>query len=118
MMAASVATGTHFDVGMPVPLFQSTPRQHVLVYDLFVYYDANHVSHGFLRDRDGAITSFEVPDSNGGTFVTDMSPSGEITGYYDDNDEYPQPQRGFLRSRDGAYTTFAPPGRGMFFLPR
>jgi hypothetical protein len=37
MMAASVATGTHFDVGMPVPLFQSTPRQPVLVYDLFVY---------------------------------------------------------------------------------
>src|SRR6202521_2468226 len=24
------------------------------------YYDANHVSHGFLRDRDGAITSFDV----------------------------------------------------------
>jgi hypothetical protein len=73
------------------------------------YYDANHVSHGFLRDPDGAITGFDVPDSNGGTFVTGMSPSGEITGYYDDNDEYPQPQRGFLRSRDGAYTTFVPP---------
>jgi len=38
-----------------------------------------------------------------------MTPSGEITGYYDDYDEYPQPQRGFLRSRDGAYTTFDMP---------
>jgi hypothetical protein len=77
------------------------------------YYDANHVSHGFLRDRDGAITSFDVPDSNGGTFVTGMTPSGEITGYYNDNDQPPYPQRGFLRSRDGTYTTFvAPPGEG------
>jgi hypothetical protein len=70
------------------------------------YYDANHVSHGFLRDPDGAITSFDVPDSNGGTFVTGMTPSGEITGYYNDIDEPPYPQHGFVRSRDGAYTTF------------
>ena len=77
------------------------------------YYDANHVSHGFLRDPDGAITSFDVPDSTGATFVTGLSTTGEITGYYDDDDEYPQPQRGFLRSPDGAYTTFdAPPGEG------
>jgi hypothetical protein len=77
------------------------------------YSDANHVSHGFLRDPDGAIASFDAPDSNGGTFVTGMSPSGEITGYYNDWDEAPQPQRGFVRSPDGAYTTFvAPPGEG------
>jgi len=77
------------------------------------YYDANDVGHGFLRDPDGAITSFDVPDSTGATFVTGMNPTGEITGYYEDNDEWPQPQRGFLRSPDGAYTTFvAPPGEG------
>ena len=70
------------------------------------YSDANHVSHGFLRDPDGAIASFDAPDSKGGTFVTGMSPSGEITGYYNDWDEPPYPQHGFLRSRDGAYTTF------------
>ena len=70
------------------------------------YSDANHVSHGFLRDPDGPIASFDAPDSNGGTFVTGMSPSGEITGYYNDWDEPPYPQHGFLRSRDGAYTTF------------
>src|SRR4029077_3755314 len=70
------------------------------------YLDANQVQHGFLRDPDGAITSFDVPDANGGTYVTGISPSGEITGYYDDNDEPPQPQRGFLRSPDGTYATF------------
>jgi hypothetical protein len=64
-----------------------------------VYSDANQLEHGFLREPDGAITSFDVPDSSAGTFVTGMTPSGEITGYYDDYDEYPQPQRGFLRSR-------------------
>jgi eukaryotic-like serine/threonine-protein kinase len=37
MMAAPVTTGVHFDAGTPVVLFQSTPRQPVLVYDLFVY---------------------------------------------------------------------------------
>ena len=77
------------------------------------YYDANNVGHGFLRDPDGAITSVDVPDSTGATYVTGMNPTGEITGYYDDDDEWPQPQRGFLRSPDGAYTTFdAPPGEG------
>jgi hypothetical protein len=52
-----------------------------------VYSDANHVSHRFLRDPEGAVTSFDAPDSNGGTFVTGMSPRGEITGYYNDWDE-------------------------------
>jgi hypothetical protein len=73
------------------------------------YYDANHVSHGFLRDLDGAITSFDDPDSSGGTIVTGLSPSGEITGYYNDWDEDPKPQHGFVRSQDGAYTTFDMP---------
>jgi eukaryotic-like serine/threonine-protein kinase len=37
MMAAPVTTGAHFDAGTPVVLFQTTPRQPILVYDLFVY---------------------------------------------------------------------------------
>jgi serine/threonine protein kinase/Tol biopolymer transport system component len=47
MMAAAVTTGTHFDVGTPILLFQSTPRQPVLVYDLFVY-DVSRDGHRFL----------------------------------------------------------------------
>jgi len=47
MMAAPVTTGTHFDAGTPVALFQSTPRQPVLVYDLFVY-DVSRDGQRFL----------------------------------------------------------------------
>ena len=37
VMAALVTTGTNFDAGTPVALFQATPRPPVLVYDFFVY---------------------------------------------------------------------------------
>jgi serine/threonine protein kinase len=47
MMAAPVKTGAHFDAGTPVPLFQSTPRQPVLVDDLFVY-DVSRDGQRFL----------------------------------------------------------------------
>jgi eukaryotic-like serine/threonine-protein kinase len=47
MMAAPVTTGTHFDAGAPVVLFQSTPRQPVMVYDLFVY-DVSRDGQRFL----------------------------------------------------------------------
>jgi serine/threonine protein kinase/Tol biopolymer transport system component len=47
MMAAPVTTGVHFDAGTPAVLFQSTPRQPVLVYDLFVY-DVSRDGQRFL----------------------------------------------------------------------
>ncbi|MGA2345562.1 MAG: protein kinase [Candidatus Sulfotelmatobacter sp.] len=47
MMAAPVTTGAHFDAGTPVILFQSTPRQPILVYDLFVY-DVSRDGQRFL----------------------------------------------------------------------
>jgi eukaryotic-like serine/threonine-protein kinase len=47
MMAALVTTGTHFDAGAPVVLFQSTPRQPVMVHDLFVY-DVSRDGQRFL----------------------------------------------------------------------
>jgi Tol biopolymer transport system component len=47
MTAASVTTGAHFDAGTPVVLFQSTPRQPILVYDLFVY-DVSRDGQRFL----------------------------------------------------------------------
>jgi eukaryotic-like serine/threonine-protein kinase len=47
MMAAPVTTGTHFDAGTPVVLFQSNPRPPVLVYDLFVY-DVSRDGQRFL----------------------------------------------------------------------
>ena len=47
MMAAPVTTGAHFDAGTSVVLFQSTPRQPILVYDLFVY-DVSRDGQRFL----------------------------------------------------------------------
>ena len=37
MMAVPVTTGANFDASMPVALFQTTPRQPIPRYDLFVY---------------------------------------------------------------------------------
>jgi eukaryotic-like serine/threonine-protein kinase len=47
MMVATVKTGTNFDVGAPVPLFQATPRQAYSLFDLFAY-DVNRDGQRFL----------------------------------------------------------------------
>jgi hypothetical protein len=39
------------------------------------YVDASHVSHGFLRARDGTISTFDVPSSMNAT-PTGMNPGG------------------------------------------
>jgi hypothetical protein len=47
MMAARVTTGTNFDAGPPVALFQATPRQPVSTNDQFVY-DVSRDGQRFL----------------------------------------------------------------------
>jgi len=47
LMATPVTTGTNFDAGAPAALFQTAPRQPVLVYDLFVY-DVSRDGQRFL----------------------------------------------------------------------
>src|SRR5262249_38735703 len=47
MMAATVTTGANFDVGTPVALFQTTPRQPVSLNDQFVY-DVSRDGQRFL----------------------------------------------------------------------
>jgi hypothetical protein len=47
VMAAPVMTGTKFDAGTPVVLFQATPRQPVVSADLFVY-DVSRDGQRFL----------------------------------------------------------------------
>jgi eukaryotic-like serine/threonine-protein kinase len=47
IMAVPVTTGTKFDVGTPVELFQATPRQPVVSADLFVY-DVSRDGQRFL----------------------------------------------------------------------
>jgi hypothetical protein len=47
IVSAPVTTGAHFDAGTPAVLFQSTPRQPVLVFDHFVY-DVSRDGQRFL----------------------------------------------------------------------
>jgi hypothetical protein len=54
------------------------------------YADANGVSHGFVRQRDGTITTFDAPGAGtcpasgamNGTFPLGINAPGAITGYY------------------------------------
>ena len=81
------------------------------------YTDANNVRHGFVRDRDGRFTTYDVPTtgSNGsaqGTGCeydcsTSLNDFGSITGtYVDANDVY----HGYFRSPAGKIVTLDPRG--------
>jgi hypothetical protein len=79
------------------------------------YYDANFVAHGFVRDSDGTITTFDAPgagsvtDSGQGTYPISIDPAGAIAGStLDASNVY----HGFLRAPDGTFTTFDAPGAG------
>ncbi len=52
------------------------------------YTDANNVSHGFLRSRNGAITTFDAPGAGSGpgqgTSSFYINPTGAIVGIYID----------------------------------
>ena len=84
-----------------------------------MYIDANNFAHGFVRSRDGKITTFDAPDASPqglGTFVceeTCLSPQGAVTGFYfDSNDTV----HGYVRAPDGSVTEFDGPeaGTGAF----
>ncbi len=97
--------------------------------------NASGCLHGFLRARDGAFTTVDVPGAStkcdiGGTFPVNINPTGEITGYYSDANFM---EHGFLRvscrsDRDekkneeeceqGAIVTFDVSGRGGETYPQ
>ena len=65
------------------------------------YADASFVFHGFVRAKDGTITTFDPPSSIG-TFMADggcINPAGLIVGQYFDATFV---QHGFVRAPDGA----------------
>jgi hypothetical protein len=77
--------------------------------------DANGVYHGFVRARDGNITTFDAPGADttafdfNGTFVGSINPGGATAGiYYDVNSVV----HSFLRASDGTFVTFDAPGAG------
>ena len=66
------------------------------------YIDANNVLHGYERDADGTITTFDVPGagtgSGQGTNPNCNNAAGAITGWYVDVSNV---YHGFLRTADG-----------------
>jgi hypothetical protein len=84
------------------------------------------MQHGFVRTRDGDLTSFDVPGAGTGRFQgtggpdcfdyiaaisadSGISPSGPITGAYFQpiqGNPFGGNWRGFLRARDGSFATF------------
>jgi hypothetical protein len=84
------------------------------------YIDNSNVGHGFVRNRKGTLTAFDVPDSTNlscagdygelpfGSSIVGINPAGAITGAAFEPSEnlLGGNYRGFLRGKDGTFTTF------------
>src|SRR5689334_17399358 len=64
------------------------------------YFDGSRF-HGFLRDPDGTITSFDVPGARS-TLPIAINNVGNVVGIYKGSQS-----GGFIRAADGTFTTFA-----------
>jgi hypothetical protein len=71
------------------------------------YSDSAGVSHGFVRDPYGNITTFEVKDPSGGSTETyGINPAGAIVGMFTDASGI---DHGLVRAADGVITVFDVP---------
>ena len=71
------------------------------------YFDSSFATHGFLRNPDGTITSFDVPGFLGTNLIT---PQGVVVGlYFDQNGAHI-----FERATNGTITTVEFPSPGAF----
>lgn len=73
------------------------------------YGDTSFVPHGFLRSRDGTITTFDAAAGSVQIQPLSINPAGVIVGFYQDASNV---FHGFLRTRDDTITTFDVPGAG------
>jgi hypothetical protein len=67
------------------------------------------IEHGFLRERNGTLTTIDVPGSTV-TEVLAINPAGTLIGDFNTSAVSFQ---GFLRSADGTFTTTDFPGRSI-----
>jgi hypothetical protein len=65
--------------------------------------DASGVFHGFVRNTDGKITTFDAPGAVGATFPLSINVWGTVTGYSIDGSGT---GHGFVRKSDGTITMF------------
>lgn len=86
--------------------FQTTP---MAISDIGVvtgsWIDDSGIIHGFVRARDGTITSFDAAEGVN-TDVLAINKSGLITGYYTD---FSGDENGFVRAPDGTIVVFVVP---------
>jgi hypothetical protein len=76
--------------------------------------DASYMYHGFVRDKDETITTFEAPGAGPiGTFPPNINSSGEITGIWTTGVLHNTVLHGFLRDADGIITEFDTPDAGF-----
>src|SRR5262249_6948562 len=74
------------------------------------YLDASGVIDGYVRDRNGAFTTFAAPGAGTGqTQPLSINPGGAIAGWFLDPGNV---FHGFRRAPDGTITTFDAPGAG------
>jgi len=75
------------------------------------WFDTNQAVHGFLRARDGRITTIDVPGAGTGpaegTYAYGINQAGAITGYWCDQNFN---CHGFVRDAHGTITSFDYPG--------
>ena len=76
------------------------------------YSDTNTTSHGFVRNPNGQITTFDVPGAvphpgtYQGTYPNGINEGGTVVGYLRE----PAGVHGFVRNPNGDITTFDAPG--------
>jgi len=83
-----------------------------------VFYDASQAPklRGFVRDRRGGITVFDVPNASPfGTTVLSINTGGDVAGWFADMSTPFSEVHGFVRDRKGKITVFDPPNSGGTF---
>ncbi|HEY1962182.1 MAG TPA: hypothetical protein VGG69_07185, partial [Rhizomicrobium sp.] len=70
------------------------------------YEDSSFIGHGFVRQPDGTIVTFEVPGALKGTYPRAINRAGDIAGRWQDGSGN---YHGFVRTRDGTLTSFDVP---------
>ena len=84
------------------------------------FYTTTFGVRGFIRNADGAITTFAVPGA-ASTYPVSINHAGDITGYYELPPPPPQNEltfyssvpQGFVRTADGTITTFGNTSNGL-----
>ena len=75
------------------------------------YSDSSGVTHGFVRDAQGNITTFDAPDvgPRGPTWPIELNSHGQVTGHFADANDV---IHGFVRARSGSVVEFDAPSSG------